>query len=158
MFLVAILYLLIHPIHISVCELQYSSENKSFQFSQRIFVDDLEQAINKLNDSKIDLTKLSEQSRDSYLRKYLENKIELSIGNLKVKLNYLGSEVEEGVCWIYLESQRIENEFSKFSLKNIPLFELFDDQSTILQVENNGEIRSYRLTVEKQQEEININN
>ena len=38
---------LFHPFHVSVCDVDFNEETKSIQLSQRIFLDDFEQALNK---------------------------------------------------------------------------------------------------------------
>ena len=46
----------LHPVHVSVTEIEYSEKNKSLQITSRIFIDDLELSIQKkLNQESLDL-------------------------------------------------------------------------------------------------------
>ena len=40
----------LHPFHVSVCDVDFKEESKSIQVSQRIFLDDLEKALNEKYD------------------------------------------------------------------------------------------------------------
>jgi hypothetical protein len=153
MMLIILLAVLVHPIHISVAEVRFSEDSKTFQLSQRIFVDDLEAAINKENSTSLDILKLEDSVRNKILRRYLLAKIEIRFDNKKTVLNYIGSEMEEGVCWVYFESAKTKS-FKQITLKNVALFELFDDQSTIIQIEKDKTVKSFRLFGEKVEEII----
>ena len=50
------LFIYLHPIHLSVTEIQYSEKDNSFQITSRIFIDDLELSIrNKLKQPKLNI-------------------------------------------------------------------------------------------------------
>ena len=156
MLLIILLAVITHPIHISVVELRFSGDSKTIQFSQRIFVDDLESAVNKENSTSLDILKLEESDRNEILKKYLFPKIEIRVDNQKIIFNYIGSEIEEGVCWVHLESEKTKS-FKQITVKNVVLFELFDDQSTIIQIKKDKSVKSYRLFAEKVEEIIVFN-
>ena len=40
-----VLLSMLHPVHISVTEVEYSAKDKTLQFTSRIFIDDLELSI-----------------------------------------------------------------------------------------------------------------
>ena len=157
MILVVLLAIFFHPIHISVCEINYSENSRTLQFSQRIFADDLEIALSKGMGKNLDILKLNVNSRDSLLESYLHDKVELHVEGILVTVNYLGSEIEEGVCWVYFESNTFEKKLKSFTIKNIPLFELYEDQSTIIQVvKDSGDVINFRLHGQKPQDLINL--
>jgi len=144
--------------HISVCEINFNAKSKNFEFSQRIFLDDLELALNKENHSNYDLTHpKSKVELDSIIKKYLLKKVGISVANKKLKLEYVGYEVEEGVYWIYYESSPLNDRFQEISVRNTALFELYDDQSTILQVKMGDSVRAYRLHDNVIEEKIAFN-
>ncbi|MEO1098652.1 MAG: DUF6702 family protein, partial [Bacteroidota bacterium] len=48
---------ILHPLHVSVCEIEYDSNKKSLEIIQRIFLDDLESEIRlDLNQPELDIT------------------------------------------------------------------------------------------------------
>ena len=50
------LFIYLHPIHLSVTEIQYSEKDNSFQITSRIFIDDLELSLrNKLKQPDLDI-------------------------------------------------------------------------------------------------------
>jgi len=148
---------LLHPLHVSVCEIHFNSESKVFEFSQRIFLDDLELALNKENHSEFDLTHpKSKASLDSALKNYLFQKVRISVDNKKLNLTYVGHEVEDGVYWIYFESLPARNDFTEIEISNTALFELYDDQSTILQIKVGDRLKGYRLHDDHVEERIQV--
>jgi len=150
MTLLHFMLLLFHPLHVSVCEMNFNANSNKFEFSQRIFLDDLELALNKQNNLRLDLTHTSATDQiDSVLNDYLKDKVILKVDGKTIPLKYLGHEVQEGVYWMYLESIAIANHFDEIQLKNDVLFELYDDQSTIIQLNNEEKSKNFRLSRDK---------
>lgn len=148
-----------HPVHISVTEIDYSEKDKALQITSRIYIDDLELAIQKeLNQPELDIMAPKNGSTtDKLVTDYLNKHVRVKLDGKYQKLNYLGHEVEEAAIICYLE---IEN------VKKVKSLEVFDDvitaihsdQSNLVHVTYKSPVKSTRLTGEKPSEVFKFGN
>ena len=146
-------FLWVHPVHISVTEIDYSEKDKALQITSRIYIDDLELAIQKdLNQPELDIMAPKNGSTtDKLVTAYLNKHLRVKLDGKYQKLNYLGHEVEEAAIICYIE---IEN------VKKVKSMEVFDDvitsihsdQSNLVHVTYKSPVKSTRLTGEKPSE------
>ena len=89
--------LFLHPIHLSVSEINYSEKDKALQITSRIFIDDLETSIRKkLNQPELDILKpTGGQSTDQLVSAYINDHFKVKLDNKPQKLSYLGHEIED---------------------------------------------------------------
>lgn len=144
------LFLVAHPFHVSVCDIEYNSENQALQISQRIFIDDLENGLKKFHKMEsIEAYKPQDPKQlDSLIEAYLNEKLRVKIDGKAVALNYLGSEVEQDARWCYIEVSGIPS-VTKAEITNLVLLEVFEDQENIVHFKANGKLRSFRLNRDK---------
>ena len=123
---------LFHPFHVSVCDVDFNVESKSIQLSQRIFLDDLEQALNKKFEINLIIDDESTKAhRDSLIQVYLFESINLSVDGKEKKRVYIGNEIEDDALWCYIEYTGIEN-FKSLKITSTILIETFEDQANII--------------------------
>lgn len=136
---------LFHPFHVSVCDIEYKREAKAIQISQRIFLDDLETALNNGFEAGliIDDEAMKDQ-RDSLIELYLANKLEVLVDGKTKPANYLGSEFEEDGIWCYIEIEGVRK-VKEIKVISTILFEVFDDQANIIHFKQNDFERSVKL-------------
>ncbi len=135
-----------HPFHVSVCEVDYIQDKKSLQITQKIFIDDLEKGMHENYNNSIDIT--LDQHKDELhrmLKDYYVKNLKVVINGKAASPQFLGFEFEADALWCYLEVQKVKK-IKSLSITNTILFDTFDDQSTILHVQNEEEIKSFRLT------------
>lgn len=144
MFLI-LLSILLHPYHVSVCEVVYDDQSKAVQISQRIFIDDLEKGVSQENgDSGFVMMEDSLQTHE-YLQSYFEKNFTVSVNGNNTNYDYLGGEIEDDVIWCYLEVTAVA-ELESISLVNTILTEVYDDQKNLVHFKIGGEKKSYILT------------
>ena len=123
---------LIHPFHVSVCDVDFNEEAKSIQLSQRIFLDDLEQTLNeKYRVNLVIDDELSKVYRDSLIKVYLFESLQVSIDGKEKKGIYIGNEIEDDAMWCYIEFKGIKK-FKSLKIKSSVLIETFEDQANII--------------------------
>ena len=123
---------LIHPFHVSVCDVDFNEEAKSIQLSQRIFLDDLEQTLNeKYRVNLVIDDELSKVYRDSLIKVYLFESLQVSIDGKEKKGIYIGNEIEDEAMWCYIEFKGIKK-FKSLKIKSSVLIETFEDQANII--------------------------
>ena len=137
---------MIHPFHVSVCEIEYDEETKALQITQKIFLDDLEKGLREYSGEVFDITeKASEYKVNQLLEAYYPEKMQILVNGKARQFRYLGFEIEEDAMWCYLEIEKVRN-LKSLDVTNTILFETFEDQSTILHIMKSGKIRSFRLS------------
>jgi len=143
------LYFLLHPIHISVSEINYNEKEKRLEIISRIFIDDLELAIRaQRNEEDLDLIEprnglTTSKMVSDYLQKHFAIKLD---GKLQ-KINFLDIEREDPalICYLYVENIK---KFKTIEVRNDVIMEIHADQSSIVHVTYKGPIKSMRLTRE----------
>lgn len=143
-------WLWLHPVHLSVTEVNYSEKNKTFQITSRIFIDDLELSIR--NDRKLpDLDLLSPGSgltTDKLIEEYLLKRLRIKSDGKALVLNYLGHEIEDVAVICYVESAQVRKART-MEVTNEVIHETHADQSNLVHVTYLGPVKSARLTREE---------
>jgi len=143
----------LHPIHISVTEINYNEKSKSLQITSRIFIDEMELGVRtQRKEPELDILNpkigtTTKQLINNYLNAHFKVKID---GN-PAKINFLGYEKEDISFVSYLEIENVKK------LKTIEVFndiitEIHDDQSNLVHVTYKSPIKSARLTRENTSE------
>ena len=142
---VLLLINLLHPFHVSVCDVVVNSEARAIQISQRIFVDDFEQTLNNTYDLRliIDDENLKDR-RDSLISLYLSSHLEFFVNDKKKTANYLGSEFEEDGIWCYVEIENVKK-VKEVRITSKVLLDEFDDQANIIHFRHGDYERSVKL-------------
>jgi len=148
LFVAAIFFLVSfkHPFYLSVTDLKYNPKDKAIQGSVKIFVNDLEGALKKINNKTIDLVNIKDSSQTKImLKNYLSSRLILKV-NGKVKIfELVGFEREEEAIWLYLEFKKCDVP-KKVEVLNSILFESIAEQTNIVQVEVNNTKKSFKAT------------
>ena len=112
------LLLSLHPIHVSIAEVDYNADAKALQITLRIFIDDLELSIrNKVNSPEMDLLNPGgSKSTDQLVSDYLSNALKLKVDKKAVQTNYLGHEIEGPAMICYIEVPNIRK-FKSIGIK-----------------------------------------
>lgn len=140
---------LFHPLHLSVSDVVYKPENKSLEITQRLFSDDLEDALRHHSGKKTDvLNPANAEQLSALIGDYLSENFELQLNGQTVQPNYLGYEIEGEAVWVYLEVSNVKR-IRQIGVRNTIFFELFDDQVNLINIEKEGAIRSLKLTPEQ---------
>ncbi len=145
-FLIAI-SITLHPFHVSVTDIKYKQEKKAIQISSRIFLDDLELALQEYSgNNKLDIMEPNNwEFINDNLKQYLLSKIELrDEKNRKYELNYIGAEIEEDVMWCYMEVEKVRK-IESVTVKNSILFEVWSDQENLVHFRAFETVKSARL-------------
>lgn len=122
----------IHPFHVSVCEINFKEETGSIQVSQRVFIDDLEQALNERFSTNLVIDDESTGIlRDSLIQIYILENITILIDGKEKNRTYIGNEIEDDALWSYIEYTGIQK-LDTLDIRNTILLDIFDDQANII--------------------------
>jgi hypothetical protein len=136
----------VHPIHISVTEIEYDEREKELEITIRIFTDDLEAAIRAhRNDPELELLNLPGETRlDDLAKPYLLQQINIELDGKDQKLNYLGHEQDGDTHVFFIQVQPVKK-WKTITVENRVIQEMYDDQSNIVHVTVREKTRSMRL-------------
>jgi hypothetical protein len=150
--------LFLHPIHLSVSEINYSEKDKALQITSRIFLDDLELSIQKqLNKPGLDLLEPGKDfTAEKLISDYVLQHLSVKLDGKIQKLNFLGFEREDPAVICYIEIENVKK-FKTIEIKNDVIMETHNDQSNLVHVTYKGPVKSLRLVREKPADNLTFN-
>lgn len=126
-----------HPFYLGVTDLKYNAKEQALQGTVKLFVNDLEAALKKLNKRPVDLINIKDSvSTKNSLQHYLDTHLLVQVNGKAGKLNCIGFEREEEAIWMYVEMSCPTPK--KIHLQNSLLYDYLPGQSNIVHLEVNG--------------------
>lgn len=140
----------LHPIHLSVSEINYNEKDKALQITSRIFLDDLELSIrNQRKHPDLDLLEPGPGlTTEQLISEYVIKRFSVKLDGKVQKLNFLGFEREDPAVICYIEIENVKK-FKTIEVKNEIIMETHDDQSNLIHVTYKGPVKSLRLIRDK---------
>jgi hypothetical protein len=139
-------FFMVHPLHISVTEIEFDEKNKSLEIMSRIFIDDLETTLRKrANNSDLDVLNTSKTTLDQLMAAYYRDHFKVSLDGKAQVIRYLGYEKDGDAFVFYIEIEKVKK-WRMIHVTNSLLTEMFDDQSNLVHVTVRGDVKSMRLT------------
>lgn len=131
-----------HPFYVSVCQIDHNPDTDALEVSFRIFMDDLEQALETMGTDRLRLgTEREAEKADLYISRYLARHVEIEINGRRVNAAFLGKEVDSDAIWCYLEVENIPV-LETMTMTNTLLLETFEDQVNLVHVNAGGQKKS----------------
>ena len=145
-FLLSLIIIFFHPVHVSVTEINYNEKSKALQITSRIFIDDLELSIrSKLKQPELDILEPTNGlTTDKMVSEYLNDHLKVKLDGKPQKLHYLGHEAEDFAIVCYIEIENVKK-FKSIDVFNDVITEIFEDQSNLVHVTYKGPVKSMRL-------------
>ena len=143
------LFGLLHPFHVSVSDIKYKEEQKAIQISTRIFLDDLEVALQTFSGNEtLDIIDPTQWDFiKTSLGEYMLSKVSLADEKgREYDLKYVGAEIEEDVMWCYLEVEKVKK-IKSVTVTNKVLHEIWTDQENLVHFRAFGTVKSARLYI-----------
>jgi hypothetical protein len=134
-----------HDFHVSITEIHYNPEARALEIAIKIFTDDLEAGLEGLGAPILRLgTPREDPSADSLLKRYLDNRFQISIEGKLLKNRFLGKEMESDATWCYIEIADVPRP-ATLTVHNRILLERFEDQANLVNLDVGGGKRSLML-------------
>jgi hypothetical protein len=137
----------LHPLHISVTEIEFDEKDKALEIMTRVFIDDLETTFRaKINQPELDIFNLKNGlTVDQLIRDYLAGHFSIALDGKPQKIKYLGHERDGEAFILYSEVSNVKK-WKTIRILNDSMTEVFDDQSNLINVTVRGKVKSLRLT------------
>ena len=137
--------LVMHPIYISVTEIEHNAKDKTLEISCKIFTDDFEKTLRAAYHTHVDLLKGSEKpAMDKLVSDYVKKHLQISVNGKAQVLQYKGYEqIEEGI-YSYYEVDSIPV-VKKITVTDNILYDYQSQQISLLHITVNGNRQSTKL-------------
>jgi len=143
-----------HKFYVSVTQIDYMPNKKRIEISHRIFIDDLEKALEKKYKKKVYLTSTKElPEAETLIKNYLKENVKISINKKPQEIIYLAREVEGDVLIFYTKIA-ISKKINTFEIFNSLLTNIYDEQQNIVHVNINSNKNSFLFTNSDIQQKI----
>lgn len=148
----------VHKFYVSVTNIEYVEDQRAFQITTRIFIDDLEEVLNTRYDIDAALTTDKELADiDTYISKYLKNKILIRINGELIPFKFLGKEYRDDLVVCYLEIEQVDlSALRSIEVTNDVLTELFEEQQNVVHLKIAGTKKSFILVRENNKGMLNL--
>lgn len=134
-----------HPFYLSVCDFKYNPKERVLQGSVKLFTNDLEDALKKLEGRTVDLIRPKDTlATNKILYEYLQKHLSFKINGKLQNYTVLGFEHEQEAVWIYIETEKCPLP-KKVELENTLLYDFISAQSNIVHMEVNNQRKSLKV-------------
>jgi len=137
-----------HKFYVSIYQINYVPQKKMVQITSRIFIDDLNDALEKKYNKRAFVgTDRQTDSDIELMKKYIAEKLIIKINGKQIVQNYLSNELEANVIICYFSIKDIAK-LNSLSIENTALMEINGDQQNVIQANIDGDKKSLLLTVD----------
>lgn len=137
-----------HPIHISLCELRLNTSSNAFEVSIKIFIDDLELALEPAGHRGLFIgTEKESPAADQAITDYLRKHVWIEVDGRRLTPVFHGKEVTEDfqAVWCYVEYPGVPGGSRICQITNDVLLEIYDDQRNIMDIRMGGGHKAYTI-------------
>jgi hypothetical protein len=136
----------IHPVYMSVTEIEHNTKEQLLEVSCKIFTNDFESQLKKKSSQKIDLLNPDLKNKMNLLVEgYIQNHLKISVNNSSIsKMKFIGFEQIEDAIVSYFEINGI-NKVNSIKIENTILYDYSEQQINLMHVIVNGIRKSYKL-------------
>jgi hypothetical protein len=142
----------LHPFYLSITRIYHNPNNQSLEITIKLDTENLEQSLERLGTERLFLGEENEHPEtDTYLQRYLQQRLQLRVNEQGVEALYLGKEVKLDVTWCYLEVEGVA-QVSTLGITNRLLLEGNDPQTNVVQTEIHGQELGSLMNKDKTQD------
>jgi hypothetical protein len=146
-FISVLWFSLLHPLHVSVTEIEHDEKDKTLEIMMRLFIDDTELTMrNHYKQPELDILKpTGGMTVDQMVSPYVDQHFKIFLDNKAQKVKFLGHEKDGDVFIFYLEVGNVKK-WRTIQIQNDVFMDVHDDQSNLVHVTVKGAVKSMRLT------------
>lgn len=144
-----------HKFYVSVTQINFAQDKKTIQITNRIFIDDLNNALEKKHKKKFYIGSTKETEEEiQLLKNYINENFSIKVNNKPKPIVYLDKEIEDDVIILY-QVVRDVSKINSIQIKNTTLFDFLPEQQHIIHTQILGKKLSALLTFENREELLN---
>lgn len=120
-----------HPYYMGVTELKYNSSSQRIEVSIKLFANDLEYALKKETQKQLDIFNGVAVKNNPVITSWCMKHFNLKVNSNPVSTLFIGYEIQDDLCWIYLETPPFTFKINRIELMQNMLYLHFKDQMHI---------------------------
>ena len=137
-----------HKFYVSIYQIEYAPEKKMLQVTSRIFIDDLNGALERKFGKKFFIGEKQETAEQlALMEKYFAANVAIKINGKAKPLELRSKEMENNVLICYFRAVDVPK-ITKFDITNKMLFDYVTEQQNIIQTNVSGKKENLLLTTE----------
>jgi len=134
-----------HPIYLSVTEIQHNAKDKTLEISCKIFTGDFENILKSKTKSKINLLQPTDKKlMESLVNQYIQQHLKIKVDGILKPMEFLGYEQNEDAIQSFFEIDNVAS-LKKIDVQDDILYEYKSEQISIIHVIVNGSRKSTKL-------------
>ncbi len=137
----------VHDFHLCKTDIHYKTELETIQITIHTFIDDTEEALQKLEKLDYKIFESAEHpATDSILTQYLVDQLIVKIDGQPAELQWLGKEPSDDIqgLYSYIEVLGV-SDVKTLEIENHILMDLFDDQRNITTVLKDKKRKAFEI-------------
>ena len=135
----------LHPIYVSVTEIEHNATDKTLEVSCKIFTDDFEKVLRTAYKTHVDLINpTNKAAMDKLVNDYVQKHLKLTVDGKVIAMKYLGYEIIEEGVYSYYEAAGI-SQVKNISIFNNLLYEHTPEQMGLMHITVSGNRKSTKL-------------
>lgn len=136
----------VHKFYMGIYQINYAPEKKMLQITTRVFVEDINKALEKKYNKKTFLGSGKESAESvELLKKYLSDNFSIHINEQLKPMNFLSKEMDNDVLVCYLSIKDV-HKIKSLEIRNSVLIECFADQQNIVHLTAFDDKKSFLFT------------
>jgi hypothetical protein len=136
----------LHPLYISVTEINHNAKDKTLEISCKIFADDFEKALTTATNKKIDLFNPKDKNEvDGRITDYIKKHLGIKLDGKAMNFSLVGFEKEEDAIWSYFQVTGISTPPKKIEIMDNILYEVYEKEINLVHVSVGGNRKSTKL-------------
>jgi len=156
-FLIFIIISFLHPVHVSITNIDINTEESSIEFSTKVFQDDVVLFFEHFFDVELDL-----EDDSLFYREENKEVVEYFLLSVKFQFNEQhpdtlqlvnhyteDSYADDSMVWLFFEGKLPGTGIKSLKIENTLLFELYEDQKNMVIVNYDDHQQGYMCTSEK---------
>jgi len=155
LFLVGILNVFAHPIHVSIVNIDVKTDSNRIDYSIRLFYDDFQAIINSKYKTSLDFEheKRISIKEQQYILDYLHSSFYIGDSAQQIKAEFIGWKIEDMSLWFYFDMD-FRGLDKKLIIENTLMNDLFTDQKNLLILNYKGKEQGIEFNQRKTRQEI----
>ena len=135
----------VHPIYMSVTEIEHNAKDKTLEISCKIFTNDLETTLRQNYKGFIDLINPKDKAAmNKLVNDYIQKHLSIKLEGKPVALQFLGYQQDEEAISSFYQVNNVAS-VKKIDITDNILYEYKKEQISLLHVIVNGDRKSNRL-------------
>lgn len=136
----------VHKFYVSVTQIDLATDKKELQITMRIFVDDMNTALEKKHSRKFYIASNNITTEDLKLMKdYLKEHFSIKVNQKPKEVVFYTKEMEDDVLICYLKVENV-SKVTSLEVNNSLFLDVFTEQQNIIHTKISGNKKSLLLT------------